>query len=76
MCESATQIIYKHIHDEIPLLPRRMRALQPILDALMAKDRNERVTSAADLVAMVLPLLSLNEYADDATPAVTLISPK
>ena len=76
VCESATQIIYKHIHDEIPLLPRGVRALQPILDALMAKDRNERVTSAAELVAMVSPFLSLNEYADDDAPAVAHISPK
>lgn len=55
--ESATQVIYKHIHDEIPLLPKRVRAYQPIVDALIAKDRNERIGSAAELTTMLLPFL-------------------
>ena len=69
--ESATQVIYKHIHDEIPLLPRRVRTLQPVLDALMAKDRTERIASAAELVEMLLPFLPGGEKADeyaDTTP--------
>ncbi len=69
--ESATQVIYKHIHDEIPLLPRRVRTLQPVLDALMAKDRTERIASAAELAEMMLPFLPGGEKADeyaDTTP--------
>ena len=61
--ESAAQIIYKHVHDEIPLLPARVRAYQPIVDALMAKDRTERVASAAELATMLLPFLHPNEAA-------------
>ena len=64
--ESAAQIIYKHVHDEIPLLPARVRAYQPIVDALMAKDRTERVASAAELATMLLPFLHPNEATDVA----------
>lgn len=56
--ESAIQLIYKHIHDEIPLLPARARMYQPIIDALMAKDRDARIASAADVSAMLLPYLN------------------
>ena len=62
--ESAIQLIYKHVHDEIPLLPTRARRYQPIIDALMAKDRDARVASAADLGALLLPYL--NSDASDA----------
>jgi serine/threonine-protein kinase PpkA len=55
--ESAAQTIFKHLQDEIPLLPKRVRALQPIVDALMAKDRDERIATAAELSAMLLPFL-------------------
>ena len=78
--ESATQVIYKHIHDEIPLLPKRVRAFQPALDALIAKDRNERVASAADLVEMLRPLLQVEEsvdaYATDDNASVIPLSRK
>jgi eukaryotic-like serine/threonine-protein kinase len=55
--ESAAQVIYKHVHDEIPLLPKRIRALQPLIDELMAKDRIERIASARELSTMLLPFL-------------------
>ena len=67
--ESAIQVIYKHIHDEIPLLPKRVRALQPILDGLMAKDRNERIACAEDLVTHLSPFLpSPNDTNSSAVP--------
>ena len=61
--ESAAQVIYKHIHEEIPLLPRHIRVYQPIIDALMAKNRDERIATAADLSALLSPFL----LADDST---------
>ncbi|MCY7388603.1 MAG: serine/threonine protein kinase [Burkholderiales bacterium] len=69
--ESAIQVIFKHIHDEIPLLPRRVRALQPVLDALMAKDREERVKSAAELASLLQPFLLAGDDTDDAQYADT-----
>jgi eukaryotic-like serine/threonine-protein kinase len=67
--ESAAQIIYKHVHDEIPLLPARVRAYQPIVDALMEKDRAARVASAEDLAAMLLPFLKPEQATDDTASA-------
>ena len=65
--ESAVQVIYKHIHDEIPLLPLRVRALQPILDGLMAKDRDERIASAEDLASRLSPFLQSGNDANLST---------
>jgi serine/threonine-protein kinase PpkA len=67
--ESATQVIYKHIHEEIPLLPKRVRAYQPLIDALMAKNRNERVATASDLATMLLPYLRESTGEGDAAIA-------
>lgn len=78
--ESATQLIYKHIHDEIPLLPKRVRTLQPVLDTLMAKDCTRRIASAAELVEMLQLFLQFDEsadaYAAGETASVTHILPK
>ena len=63
--ESAIQVIFKHIHDEIPLLPKRVRALQPVLDGLMAKDRDERIRSAAELADMLRPFLAIAANPDE-----------
>ena len=65
--ESAIQVIFKHIHDEIPLLPKRVRALQPVLDVLMAKNREERIASATELAHLLQPFLAVAEYADENT---------
>lgn len=63
--ESATQVIFKHIHGEIPLLPRRVRVLQPVLDGLMAKDRDERIRSAAELADILRQFLAITENTDE-----------
>lgn len=55
--ESAAALIYRHIHDEIPLLPLRLRQFQPILDRLLAKRAEERFQSAQELLA------TLDDYA-------------
>jgi hypothetical protein len=51
--ESAAVLIYKHIHDEIPLLPRRLHEYQPIVDCLMAKRPEDRCQTAEELAEMV-----------------------
>ncbi|MBL8518675.1 MAG: serine/threonine protein kinase [Betaproteobacteria bacterium] len=49
--EGAAALIYKHIHDEVPLLSLRFRAYQPLVDKLMAKRPEDRFQTAADLLA-------------------------
>ena len=61
--------MHKHTHDESPLLPMRGRALQPILDGLLAKDRNERTACAEDLVSQLSPFLPSGDASNSsATP--------
>ena len=50
--ESAAVLIYKHIHDEIPLLPKRLHEYQPIVDRLMAKRPEDRCQTAEELSEM------------------------
>ena len=66
VAKSDAEIIFRHIHDEIPLLPSRVRHFQPIIDGLMAKDREERFASGADLAFALQPFLN-NDITD--TPA-------
>jgi eukaryotic-like serine/threonine-protein kinase len=49
--ESAASLIYRHIHDEIPLLPLRFRQFQPLLDRLLAKRPEDRFQSAEQTLA-------------------------
>ena len=53
-----TELLFRHIHDEIPLLPMRIRRFQPIIDSLMAKHPDERFASGAELAAALQPFLT------------------
>lgn len=56
--ENSAQVIFKHLHDEVPLLPKRMRHLQPIVDRLLDKDPDGRFTGAVELMAALQPVLN------------------
>lgn len=49
--ESAPALIYQHVHADIPLLPERLAAYQPVIEGLLAKDPAQRFGSARELVA-------------------------
>jgi serine/threonine-protein kinase PpkA len=69
--DHAAQLIYKHIHEEIPLLPKRIRDLQTVIDHLLAKNPDERFGSAAALAIALRPFIA--RYAaprDGDAPAV------
>jgi serine/threonine protein kinase len=48
---TAAQTIYSHLHDEVPLLPLKMRHLQSVIDKLLAKQPEERYSTAAEVLA-------------------------
>jgi eukaryotic-like serine/threonine-protein kinase len=56
--EGAAALIYKHIHDEVPLLPLRFRAYQPLVDKLMAKRPEERFQDTRELLAAIDGLMA------------------
>lgn len=55
--ESAAALIYRHIHDEIPLLPLRLRQFQPLLDRLLAKRADDRFQTAQEVLAALDELM-------------------
>ncbi|MBL8511792.1 MAG: serine/threonine protein kinase [Betaproteobacteria bacterium] len=59
--ESDAQVVYKHLHDDIPLLPKPLRSFQAILDKLMAKDRDERYPDCTTLATDLLPFLTVHD---------------
>jgi hypothetical protein len=61
LAESAARLIYRHIHDEIPLLPLRFRQYQPLLDQLLAKRPDDRFQTAEELLAALDALGAPNE---------------
>lgn len=48
--ESLTGVMYKQVHEEFPRLPPHLRRLQPIVDRCLAKDRQMRFPSTAELI--------------------------
>ncbi|HUR42422.1 MAG TPA: protein kinase [Verrucomicrobiae bacterium] len=48
--EEAMAVIFKHVTEPIPVLPPDFLRYQPLLEKLMAKDANQRIASATDLV--------------------------
>ncbi len=53
--DSPVQVIFKHLHDEVPLLPQRARGLQPVVDALLAKDPAGRPRDIDAALALLAP---------------------
>ncbi|GAC1604681.1 MAG: hypothetical protein NVS3B2_10430 [Ramlibacter sp.] len=47
---TAHGLLAKHVHDPVPLLPAPHEQLQPVLERMMAKDRQQRYRSAQALL--------------------------
>ena len=51
--DSAVKVILQHLQEPVPVLPGDLSRFQPLLNRMMAKDRNLRVQHAATLVRLV-----------------------
>jgi len=51
--DTAIKVIMQHIQSPVPKLPAAVKRYQPLLDRMMAKDREKRIASAEALVAEV-----------------------
>ena len=49
--DTAAQTLFRHLHDEVPLLPIKVRHLQPIVDEMLAKSVDERFRYASEIIA-------------------------
>ncbi len=45
--DTPAQVIFRHMHDEVPLLPLRVRHLQSVIDKMLAKTPTDRFQTAA-----------------------------
>lgn len=50
--ESQDAILQAHLQDSVPKLPSHLQALQPVIDGLMAKNPEQRITNAGALKAL------------------------
>jgi serine/threonine protein kinase len=69
--ENTAGIILKHIQEPIPGLPAPLSAYQPLIDKMMAKEREMRVQSGSELINFIDGLVT----AQQAFPTMPLTSP-
>ncbi len=55
--DSATGILVKHIKNPIPILPDKLKILQPFINKSMSKDKTDRITNNKELLDFINPLL-------------------
>jgi tRNA A-37 threonylcarbamoyl transferase component Bud32 len=56
--DTAAQTIFRHLHDEVPLLPLKARHYQPIIDQLLAKATADRFQSANDVMRALAAVIA------------------
>jgi len=59
--DSAIKVIVQHIQSPLPVLPDDLKRYQPLLNSMLAKNREERFPDAAALVEDVTELQAENE---------------
>jgi serine/threonine-protein kinase PpkA len=74
--DSPVDIGLKHVRDPVPTLPRRYASMQPLLDRLLAKTRDERFQTGAEIIAALDDWEANNElpgavaHSEVVTPAI------
>jgi len=65
--ENTAGIIIKHIQDPIPRLPDRLRRYQPLIDKMMAKEREKRFQTGEELIRFIDGFLVTRELVPPPT---------
>jgi serine/threonine protein kinase len=60
--ENTAGIIIKHIQDPIPTLPEELNIYQPLIDKMMAKNRDMRIQSGAELIYFIDGLITPRDF--------------
>ena len=74
--DSPLTVALKHIDQPIPLLPRELCRYQLLVDKMMAKDLEERISSAPQFNRVVDRILTDPYIRDSGSLRVTYIDPK
>ncbi|MCU0286885.1 MAG: serine/threonine protein kinase [Acidobacteria bacterium] len=59
--ENTTGIIFKHIQEPVPLLPKELSQYQLLLDKMMAKDKALRISGGAELIKFIDAFLTAQD---------------
>jgi serine/threonine-protein kinase PpkA len=51
--DTAAATLYRHLHDEVPLVPKSLRHWQPLVDAFLHKSAMGRVATAAAAITLL-----------------------
>lgn len=70
--ESAIKVIMQHLQSPLPKLPEKLSRFQPLLNSMMAKDRDKRLANATELVTKVKRLIEKEEDSSEPSPAIAL----
>ncbi len=65
--DTAIKVIMQHIQSPVPKLPSAVREYQPLIDRMMAKDRNKRLPDAESLVREIRAFAGLAGESRDAS---------
>ena len=65
--ENTAGIIIKHIQEPVPRLPDRLNRYQPLLDKMMAKERDKRFKDGEELIQFIDGLISTRELVSPPT---------
>ncbi len=67
--DTAIKVIMQHIQSPVPKLPARLKRYQPLIDRMMAKDRDKRIPDAEALVAEIARFTGHRADGDDGSDA-------
>jgi serine/threonine protein kinase len=68
--ENTAGIILKHIQDPIPRLPDELKQYQPLIDKMMAKERDTRLQTGTELIKFIDGLVTAQEQ--ELMPTMTI----
>jgi serine/threonine protein kinase len=76
--KSYLSVVLKHIESPVPRLPHKLSRYQPLIDKMMAKDREKRISSGPEFNHLLDKILTdslgpLPETSEDSTTTVTAI---
>ena len=70
--ESAIKVITQHLQCPLPKLPEKLSRFQPLINSMMAKDRDKRLANATELVTKFKRLIEKEEDSSEPSPAIAL----
>ncbi|MFQ5922677.1 MAG: protein kinase, partial [Anaerolineales bacterium] len=73
--DTPASILYKHVHEDPPVVPNVSPAIQRVVEKALAKDRDARYQQAGQLAADLKIATKSQTVAAPAAPAVTALSP-